>query len=139
MTWKDLTYSFLFESTASPWMQLGMVAAVLLGTAIFRKLSEGDIMSAGINISFVWMPLSMLMSLWTNSYWVYMLHWFLATLGFFVLYFFGVSVCGKYGRPYRGDGGMVMIIPIYLFPVTIVGSLFIRAIIYVFQWVIETW
>ena len=139
MSWSDLIYAFLFGSRVSPWMQLGIVAVILTVTALVRRLSVGDVMAAGIIICFWWMPLSMLMSLWTEAYWVYLLNWFLVTLCFFGLYFFSMHVCEKYGRPYTGDGAMVMILPIYLFPVTVFGSLIIRAILSLIQWVATTY
>lgn len=141
MSLDDLTYVFLFESRLSPWIQLGIVAVVLIVSAFIRRLSVGDVISTGIITCFVWMPLSMLMSLWTEVYWVYLLNWILVTLCFFGLFICVLHICEKYGPPYKGDAAfvMMMILPIYLFPVTVLGSLIIRATSWLIQWVAGTY
>lgn len=135
MGWNDLVNNFLFNSVASPWIQLCMAVVILIVIALARRLSAEDVLIAEMIICFIWMPLSMLISLWTEVYWAYLLNWILVTICFFGLCHFILSFCEKYGRPDKSDAGLLLFLPVYLFPITILASLVIRTAIYVFKWV----
>lgn len=126
MKWLNLAWVLLKDPTFSAYGQFAIATIILIGLTVFYQFSEGKLISSGIYLSFAWMPASMIISLFMEPYWVYLLHWLLASIGFFGAYFLMIYLCGKYGNPYTGDGGMVMILPIYLIPVVFAGSLILK-------------
>lgn len=139
MNWNDLLSTFIFDSMASPWMQFAFFAVVLVVISFVLKFSDIEVILAGIFICMGWMPLSMLMSLWAEVYWIYLLNWVAATLCFFAFFFLFVSAWERYGRRHQGDRAIIMlgILPIYLFPITLIGSMVLRTIIFLTQWALE--
>lgn len=88
-----------------------------------------------VNVSMVWLPISMLLSLFAAAYWLYLFFWFLSFIAFAALFVVLTWICEKYGSPYRGDGGMVMILPIYVFFATFIGSLLLKGLIVFIHWI----
>lgn len=123
----DPIRKLLNEPVSSAYIQLAFFCIILTGITAYYRFSEGKVISVGIYISFIWLPASMLVSLLMDHYWTYLMHWLLATIIFFAFYVLLIYLGGKYGNPYMGDGGMVMILPIYLTPIVFIGSMAIKA------------
>ena len=126
MRYLDPIWKLLNEPVSSAYIQLAFVFIILTGITVYYRFSEGKVIGAGIYISFIWLPASMLVSLLMDHYWTYLMHWLLATIIFFAFYVLLMYLSGKYGNPYMGDGGMVMILPIYLTPIVFLGSIVIK-------------
>lgn len=122
----DPIWKLLNEPASSAYIQLAFVCIILTGITVYYRFSEGKVIGAGIYISFIWLPASMLVSLLMDQYWTYLMHWLLATIIFFAFYVLLMYLSGKFGNPYMGDGGMVMILPIYLTPIVFLGSIVIK-------------
>lgn len=134
MDWTTII-DFLKHSIYVPWALMGLVSLVFLIGTLMSKFSEGSSIMLAVNVSMVWLPISMLLSLFAEAYWLYLLFWFLSFIAFAVLFIGLTWICGKYGSPYTGDGGMVMILPIYMFIGTFVGSLLLKGVIVFIHWI----
>lgn len=130
-------WDLLNDPVYSAYIQLAIVSFVLIGIAACYRFSEGKVIGAGIYISFVWFPVSMLISLLLDPYWTYLMHWLLATIIFFAFYVLLMYLSEKYGSPYMGDGGMVMILPIYLTPIVFLGSIALKSGIWLIRFVVN--
>lgn len=122
----DPIWKLLNEPVSSAYIQLTFVCIILTGITAYYRFSEEHAIGAGIYISFIWLLASMLVALLMDHYWIYLMHWLLATIIFFAFYALLIFLSGKYGNPYMGDGGMVMMLPIYFTPVAFLGSLAIK-------------
>lgn len=108
-------WDLLRSSHYSPWLQLSIAVLLLLAVVVYKQLSEGAAIETGLYICYFWIPLCAILALFMADFWPYMMHWLLSTLAFFVIYCLAIYLCGKFGQPYMGDGGMVMLLPVYLF------------------------
>ncbi len=132
MTINDFNLT-MFISNYSPYYQLMLTCILLTGVMVFSRFSENTMIGSGIYVFSGWMFVCFVLSFFAEAYWYYLLHWFLSALVFFAYWFLSIYLCGRFGSPYMGDGGMVMIIPIYLLPVVLAASLGIKVIIVVFR------
>ena len=106
-----------------------LFACVLL-TVLFlvSRFSETIIIKSGIYLFAGCLIMNFILSFFSDSYWYFILHWFLSSVGFLIFWYLAIYICENFGRPYSGDGAMVMILPVYFLPFAIFGSVIIKSI-----------
>src|SRR5690606_35223105 len=93
-------WDFLRASPHSPWLQLCIAAVLLLVLVFCKGFSGGAAIETGLHICYFWIPLCAVLSLFVADFWLYILHWVVCTLAFFIIYFLTIYLCEKYGRSY---------------------------------------
>ena len=131
LSWSSVAgiWDFLFASPYSPWLQLCLAAVLLIFFNIYKRFSEAAAIEAGLYICYFWIPLCAALSLFSDDFWLYFLHWALSMLAFFIIYFMIIYLCEKYGSPYMGDGAMAMLLPIYIFGFSFIVTVVLYGII----------
>lgn len=107
-----------------------ILLAVIMLISFFSKtivISYGAYMFAGCLI------INFLLSLFTNNYRHFILHWFLSSISFFTFWCVLIYVCGRFGKPYNGDSGMILLLPGYFLPLLIFISIVIKLVKMVIQ------
>lgn len=119
----------VFTGIYSPYFQLLFLVVVLTGVFLISRMSETTVIAWGIYLFFGWMAINFLLTFFANSYWYFLLHWFLSALGFLAFWYLCIYLSEKFGRPYTGDGAMVMLLPVYFVPVFLLVSIGIKGIL----------
>ena len=120
----------LYKLAQSFWLQLLLAVIILLSAACFSRFSEGTVIKTGLNICLFWLLFILVKYCIVDSYWLFLLRWLLSMLAFFVFYYSLIFLCGKYGRPYNGEGGVLMLVPLYLFGFSFIIALTIKGLLY---------
>lgn len=108
--------------------QLLFACVLLTAMLLISRFSETVIIKSGIYLFALCLIINFMLSFLSESYWYFILHWFLSSVCFFIYWFLTIYICERYGRPYSGDGAMIMILPVYFLPVAIFGSMIIKSI-----------
>ena len=108
--------------------QLLFSCILLTVIAFIARLSETAIIKSGIYFFAVSLLINFMVSFFSENYWYFVLHWFLSSVCFFIYWYLSIYICERYGRPYSGDGAMIMLLPVYFLPVAILGSVLIKNI-----------
>lgn len=95
---------------------------------LISRFSETVIIKSGIYLFAICLLINFMLSFLSESYWNFVLHWFLSSVCFFIYWYLSIYICECYGRPYSGDGAMIMILPVYFLPVAIFASVIIKGI-----------
>lgn len=129
----DFIYPLLCTETI---MYLFMSATVLIlvGGVIITKLSSDWVLLAGLNIFYVWLFAGFVLNFFFEPFGIYMLHWFLSMILYYAIWLFLNWICEKWGKPYMGEGGMVILMPAYLFIATSV----LLSLIYLTIWGVQS-
>lgn len=109
--------------------QLLFVCVFLTVIVLISRLSETVIIKSGIYLFAICLLINFLHSFFSERYWYFVLHWFLSSVCFFIYWYLAIYTCENYGRPYSGDGAMIMILPVYFLPVAILISVIIKSVI----------
>lgn len=106
-----------------------LFAGILLTLVLFiSRLSEPVVIEYGAFIFAISMIISFIVTFFTPSYRYFMLHWFLSSLAYFFFWCILNYICGRYGKPYNGDGGMILLLPGYFLPLLMFFSLIIKIV-----------
>ena len=116
-----------------PYCLLTLVCILVTGLMVFSGLSESLLIGSGVYIISIWLLTGFILSFWTDTYWYYILHWFLSVIAGLGYWFLCICLSGRFGKPYTGDGAMIMLLPIYLLPVALVASISIKTIIFLLK------
>lgn len=105
-----------------------LLFACILLTLLFliTRFSEPVIIEYGIYLFIGNMGISFLLSFFTDHYWYFVLHWFLALISYFVFWSMLIFICSRYGKPYDGDRGMLLLFPGYFLPLLIFASVLVK-------------
>lgn len=109
--------------------QLLFSCILLTVIALIVRFSETVIIKSGIYFFAVSLLINFMFSFFSENYWYFVLHWFLSSVCFFIYWYLAIYACENYGRPYSGDGAMIMILPVYFLPVAILVSVIIKSVI----------
>lgn len=122
--------NLLLTFTSDFYVYYQMLFSCILITliALFFKFSETKIIKSGIYLFAVCILINFVLSFFSETYWCFILHWFLASLSFFIFWYLMIYMCENIGQPYTGDGGMVIVLPVYFWFFGILSSLIIKAI-----------
>ncbi|PJJ08626.1 hypothetical protein CLU83_1912 [Flavobacterium sp. 1] len=107
-----------------------ILLAVIMLISLFSKtivISYGAYMFVGCLI------INFLLSLFTDNYRYFILHWFLSSISFFTFWCVLIYICGRYGKPYNGDSGIILLLPGYFLPLLIFISVVIKLVKMVIQ------
>lgn len=132
MTLSNLLPGF-FNNYFYVYYQMLFVCVLITLIASVFKFSETKVIKSGIYLFALCLVINFGLSLFSGTYWYFILHWFLASLCFFVFWYLVLYMCEQYGQPYSGDGGMVMILPVYCLFFALFSSLLIKGIIKLIQ------
>lgn len=94
--------------------------------AFIFKFSEAKIIKSGICLFSICLAINFVLSFFSEAYWYFILHWFLASLSFFIFWYLVIYLCENYGQPYSGDGAMVIMLPVFFLFFGIISSLIIK-------------
>ena len=122
----------LFSSDFLYWRLLFSCILLTVILLVF-KFSETVIIKSGIYFFAGFLILNFVHSFYSETYWYYILHWFLSSISFFVFWYLTVFICERFGRPYSGDGAMVMLLPGYFLFAAICGSVIIKSFMALIQ------
>ncbi len=131
MTMNDVTE--ILSSLNYVYCQLLFNGILLTVIMLISRFSETAIIKAGIYLFAICLLINFLYSFFSEGYWYFVSHWFLSSACFFIYWYFSIYICGRYGRPYSGDGGMIMLLPVYFLPVALLGSMIIKGITVLIQ------
>ena len=122
-----LKHLFLQDSI---YWRLLFVCSVLIIILLIFKFSEKKVIKWGLYLFTGCLAVNFLFSFYTNTYWTYMLNWFLSTICFLLFWYLTIYLAGQYGRPYSGDGAMIILLPLlYLMPTALFGALLLKGFI----------
>lgn len=117
----------IFTSDFYVYYQTLFCCVLIILIALIFKFSEAIIIKSGICLFAVCLAINFVLSFFSEAYWYFILHWFLASLSFFIFWYLVIYLCENYGRPYSGDGAMVILLPVYFLFFGIFSSLIIKA------------
>lgn len=123
----------IFFANGCLYIQLLFVYILLIVVMLLFRFSETVVIKSGIYLFAIRLIINFIFSFFSESYWHFVLHWFLSSVGFFIFWYLAIYICERYGRPYSGDGAMIMILPIYFLPLAILGSVIIKSITMLIQ------
>lgn len=116
----------LFTINYVYWQMLFACIFLILMLIIFR-LSQTIVIKSGMYLFAACVTINFVLSLFSVSYWYFILHWFLSSLSFFIFWYCAIYICERYGQPYSGDGGMIIILPVYILPVCLLVSIVFKS------------
>jgi hypothetical protein len=106
--------------------QLLILCVLLTVVMLVSLFSETIIISYGAYIFVGSLISNFMLSFFTDNYRYFILHWFLASIGFFIFWCVLIYICSRYGKPYNGDGGMIILLPAYFLPLLIFISVLLK-------------
>lgn len=119
----------VFSDNFYVYYQMLFTCVLIIVIALISRFSETKIITSGIYLFAGCMTINVVISLLSQNYWFFVLHWFLASLSFFIFWYLVIYICEEYGQPYSGDGGMVMVMPVCFLFFGILSSLLIKGVI----------
>jgi hypothetical protein len=121
----DAIKFLLFEDNL--YWRLLFVCSVLIILLLIFRFSEKMAIKCGLYLFAICVSVNFFYSFFTDSYWVYMLHWFLSTISFLVFWYVTIYISNEYGRPYTGEGAMIILLPLlYVMPLALFVSIVIK-------------
>lgn len=117
----------VFSDDFYVYYQMLFICVLIMVIALICKFSETKIITSGIYLFAGCMAINFVLSFFSETYWYFILHWFLASLSFFIFWYLIIYICENFGQPYSRDGGMVMVMPLYFLFFGISSSLLIKA------------
>lgn len=108
----------LLRTETIMYLFMGVTVLILVGGAIITKLSSDWILLAGLNIFYVWLFAGFVLSFFFEPFGIFILHWFISMILFYVFWILLDWISEKWGSPYMGEGGMVIFMPAYFFIAT---------------------
>ena len=128
MTLNNLTSAF-FDNDFYVYYLMFFICVLEIVLTIISRFSETKIIKSGIYLFSCCLIINFVLSFYSDAYWIFILHWFLASLIFFIFWYLLIYMSENYGQPYVGDGGMVMILPVYFLFLALISSIIIKGII----------
>lgn len=113
--------------------QLLFVCALLTVLFLVSRFSETVIIKSGIYLFAGCLTINFVLSFFLECYWYFVLHWFLSSVCFFIFWYLAIYICENFGRPYSGDGALVMVLPVHFLPVAIFISVMVKSLMMLMQ------
>lgn len=132
MTLSNLS-SALFDNDFSVYYLLLFTCILVTLIAFITRFSEIKVINSGIFLFIGCLSVNFVISFYSETYWCFILHWLLASISFFFFWYFVIYICENYGQPYSGDGGLVMLLPVYFLFFALLSSMLIKGVIKLIQ------
>lgn len=117
----------------SPLWQSGSLIAVIVLAVLLTRLSGKKLLEFGVHLVFVWLILMLLGSWMSPAYWSFLGKGLLAFLLFFGCWLLLLKICDKFGQPCLGEGGLAVLLPVFIIPHIVVVSLIGRGVMALFM------
>lgn len=112
----------------SPLWQSGSVIAVIVLAVLLTRLSGQKLLEFGVHLGFVLLVLMLLGSWMSPAYWTFLGNGLLAFSLFFSCWLLLLKICDRYGQPCLGEGGLAVLLPVFIIPHMVVLSLIGRGL-----------
>ena len=105
-----------------------IVLSSLVALMIFSLFNQRIFMFYGTMILMAWIGIEVYFVVTTEYLWSYLGFLMAAALMTYLLWFLMLFPCEKFGKMYRGDGGLIGLVPLTMFPVFMIIAIFIRGV-----------
>lgn len=116
----------------SPLWQSGTLIAVIFLALLITRMSGQKLLEFGIHLLFIWLLLMLLGSWVSAAYWSFLGKGLLAIAMFFGCWLLLLKICDKFGQPCLNEGGLAVLLPVFIIPHMVVLSLIGRGFIALF-------
>lgn len=105
------------------------VVVIFLLITVFSKLNQGSLIFYGMMVLMFWLLVEVVFIVRAVHFWSYIGQLTIAAILAYIVYFLLLFFCEKFGRAYRGDGGLVALGPLTMYPLFIGLAIAIKAVI----------
>lgn len=102
--------------------------------AIVKKFNQSAVLEYGMHLLLLWMLIEFFFTLYSDKYWYDIGHMTIAFLILYSTYWILIIISGKFGSLYMGDGWLISLAPLTLYPLFIVFSLICRGIMLLWRY-----
>ncbi len=117
----------------SPLWQSGSLIAVIVAAVLLTRLSGQKLLEFGVHLGFVWLIVVLLGSWISPAYWEFLGKGLLAFFLFFGCWLLLLKICDRFGQPCLSEGGLAVLLPVFIIPHIVVISLLGRGLMALFS------
>lgn len=120
------------EIIQSPLNQLLIFLFAWFLNYVLKWRDEEYVVHSGFIAFTIWELIAAIVSVSSEIQWMYYLYLSGSLLVAYLVYIICIAVSDKWGNPYNGEGAIAMLMPVFLFPLLLAPSAFIKLLVQIF-------